>query len=217
MAEPISGLGTEIAAAYNGFLNNLPLWAQNFVNLLLLVTLIVVYSIIIWKFYRFVARKDIFKLNLSKYNKANHPAWEKILAAVLYLLEYIIIIPFLIFFWFVVFTFFLILLTEGLDVGKILIVSAIVISAVRMTAYYKEDLSRELAKLLPFNLLAIAMLTQGLFNFEKILENLSQLPAFFNEMMIYLLFIVCLEVVMRFFDFLFSFFGLEEEDEEKRD
>ena len=84
-----------------------------------------------------------------------------------------------------------------------------------MTSYYKEDLARELAKMLPFNLLAIAMLTQGIFNFERIIGNFSQLSVFFNEIIIYLLFIVFLEIIMRFFDFIFSLLGLEKEGEEK--
>lgn len=215
MAEPVSGLGADLVSAYNGFLYNLPAWAQNFINLFLLVILVVIYSIIIWKFYRFIATKNIFGLNLNKYNKSNHRFQEKILAVVLYFLEYIVIIPFLIFFWFAIFTFFLILLTKEIGISTILMISAIIISAVRMVAYYKEDLSRELAKLLPLNLLAIAMLTQGLFNFERILENFSQLSVFFNKIIIYLLFIVSLEIILRFFDFIFSLFGLEEEDEEK--
>ncbi|MEK6829472.1 MAG: hypothetical protein AABY15_05045 [Nanoarchaeota archaeon] len=215
MAEPIVGLWAEIILAYNGFLSNLPLWVQDFISLFLLVIFAVAYSIIIWKFYRFIGRKNILRLNLNQYSKLSHLFLERMLGWVLYFLEYIIIIPFLIFFWFAVFTLFLILLTEGIEIDKILMISAIVIAAVRMTAYYKEDLSKELAKLLPLNLLAIAMLTEGLFNFERILGNFSQLSVFFNEIIIYLLFIVVLEIILRFFDFIFSMFGLEEEGEEK--
>jgi hypothetical protein len=213
--EVTSELITEIISVYNGFLATLPSWAQNFTNLFLLVILIVAYSIVIWKFYRFIARKDIFRLNLGKYNKSNHSIFERILAMFLYFIEYIVVIPFIIFFGFAILTFFLILLTEGVEVGTILIISSIVISAVRMTAYYKEDLSRDLAKLLPLNLLAIAMLTQGIFNFERIIGNFSQLPVFFDAVLIYLLFIVILEILLRFFDFIFSLFGFEKEGEEK--
>ncbi len=215
MAEVTGGLIGEIIKGYNIFLASLPLWAQNFINLFLLVILIVAYSILIWKFYRFIATKNFFGLNLNKYNKSNRNLGEKIGAWFLYLLEYIIIIPFLIFFWFAMLTFSLTILTVGIEIDVILIISALIIAAIRMTAYYKEDLSRELAKLLPFNLLAIAMLTPGFFDLERIIGNLSKLSTFFNDIIIYLLFIVLLEVILRFLDFIFSLLGLEEEGEEK--
>ena len=98
---------SEIVAAYNGFVATLPSWVQNFLTLFILVLIIVIYSIFIWKFYRFISKKNILQLNLNKYNKTEHPFLTKILAATFYFLEYIIILPFLIFFWFAVFTFFL--------------------------------------------------------------------------------------------------------------
>ena len=215
MAEVTEGLIEDLIAAYKGFLANLPSWAQNFIELFLLVILIVAYSIFIWKLYRFISKKNIFGLNLNKYNKSNHPLTEKIIAGTLYFLEYIIILPFLIFFWFAIFTFFLTLLTKGIEINVILVISAIVIAAIRMTAYYKEDLAKELAKLLPLNLLAIAMLTPGFFDLSRVLQNFSKLPVFFDEIIIYIVFIISLEIILRFFDFIFSLFGLEEEGEEK--
>ena len=215
MAGEATGVILDIINAYNGFLSNLPLGTQNFINLFLLVILIVAYSIIFWKFYRFIATKNVFGLDLNKYNKSKHRTVEKILAGLLYFVEYIIIIPFLMFFWFAVLTFFLLLLTVNIEINTILIISALVISAIRMTSYYKEDLSRELAKLLPFNLIAIAMLTPGFFDLERIIGNFSNLSGFFGNVIIYLLFMIVLEIVLRFFDFIFSLFGLEEEGEEK--
>lgn len=215
MAEVAEGLVADLIEAYKGFLANLPSWAQHFVELLLLVILVVAYCIFIWKLYRFISRKNFFGLNLNKYNKSNHPLTEKIIAGALYFLEYIIILPFLIFFWFAIFTFFLVLFTNNIEVNTILVIAAVIIAGIRMVAYYKEDLSKELAKLLPFNLLAIAMITPGFFNLERVIENFSKISIFFNEIIIYLLFIVCLEIILRFLDFIFSLFGLEEEGEEK--
>ena len=214
--EVTSGLIFEIITAYNNLLDMLPFGARNFLNLFLLVILIVAYLIVMWKFHKFISVKNIFGLNLNKYNKSSHQLWEKMLAGTLYLLEYVIIIPFLIFFWFAVFTFFITLLTTGIEIDTILLISALIVAAIRMTSYYKEDLSRELAKLLPLNLLAIAMLTPGFFDLERIISNFSGLSGLFGEIIIYLIFIIGLEIVLRFFDFIFSLFGLEEEGEEKQ-
>ncbi|MBU4069966.1 MAG: hypothetical protein KJ646_03205 [Nanoarchaeota archaeon] len=215
MADVIASIGTKLISIYNSFILTLPQWAQHFIALFLLVLLIVVYSIFIWKLYRFVAKKNIFELNLNQYNKSEHPGLAKFLASIFYLLEYIIVLPFLIFFWFAIFTTFLIFLTENLEIQNLLIISATIIAAIRMTSYYNENLSKDLAKLLPFTLLAVSVLSPDFFNIERILSHFSRIPEFLNQIIIYLLFIVILEIVLRFFEFVFSLFDLGEKVEEE--
>jgi len=60
----MAGVMAVLMEAYNSALALLPMWAQNFVGLFLLVLLIVIYSVFIWKFYRFVSTKNIINLNL---------------------------------------------------------------------------------------------------------------------------------------------------------
>jgi|TARA_Y100000310_G_scaffold112343_1_gene110829 hypothetical protein len=195
---------------YNGLLSTMPIFAQKFINLFLIVLLIVIYSIFIWKFYRFVAKKNIIELSLNKYNKAEHPLLAKILAGVFYFIEYILILPFLIFFWFSIFTIFLIFLTDNLAIENLLVISAIIIASIRMVSYYSEDLSKDLAKLLPFTLLAISIINPKFFDMTRIFSQFSQLPGFFNEIIIYLAFIIILEIILRTFDFIFSLFGIDD-------
>lgn len=204
------GFVSEIVGIYSSFLAAMPTSIQSFINLFLLVILVVVYAVFIWKFYQFIARKNIFELNLNQYNRVEHPGLAKILASALYLLEYIIILPFVIFFWFAVFTFFLVILTNSLSLDTILIVSVIIIASVRMTSYipaYGENLAKEIAKLLPLNLLAIALIGKTAFSFEGVLSNLSEVPHLFGVILNYLVFIIVLEIILRLFDFLFTFFG----------
>ena len=203
-------IGGEIISYYNSFLSMFPLQTQQIIGLLLLTTLIVVYSVFIWKFYRFIAKKNILGLNLSQYNNSSHPFFEKALALIFYILEYIIILPIIIFFWFAVFTLFLIFLTEDVTTKQLLIVSVTIIAAIRVTSYYSEDLSKDLAKLLPFTLLAVAILKPGFFDIERIISQMTELPGFIEHIVVYLIFIIILESILRFFDFLFSLFGIEE-------
>lgn len=210
-------IGSGIFQAYSIMISALPPVFQSFVNLFFIAVLILGYAWFIWKLYKFVATKNILKLNLNKYNRSQHPLGIKIIAGMLYLTEYFIFLPFLIFFWFSAFTIFLILLTENLSVSALLIISATLIAAIRLSAYYNEDLSREIAKLVPFTLLAVSLLDPSFFSIERIFGQLSQIPTFFNEITIYLVFIIMLEMILRFFDFIFSLFGLEEEQEEKKE
>jgi hypothetical protein len=206
-----------ITTAYNEFLTSLPNWAQNFMNLFLLVLLVFLYAMFIWKFYRFIATKNIFGLDLNKYNHSDSPTITKILAGGFYFLEYLIILPFVIFFGFAIFTIFLIFLTDSLEVSTLLTISAVIIAVIRMSCYYNENLAKDLAKLLPFTLLAISLVNPNFFDFNRILGNITELPSFFNKIIIYLAFIIGLEIVLRLFDFIFSLFGLEDAGEAKED
>jgi len=214
MVEGVTDIGAHINDIYGTILSDLPSWAQNFLNIILLVMLIILFCIFVWKIYTIISKKNIFELNLNQYNRASHAFLEKFLSVILYIVEYIVIFPFFVFFWFVVFTVFLILLTEGLEVQTILMISATIIMAIRGTAYYKVALSRDLAKLLPFTLLAIALTKKGFFNFEEILLRFTQLPSSFENILGYLIIIIVFEIILRFFDLIFSLFSLNDEIEE---
>lgn len=210
MAEVVGNINSTFVEVFQNFSNILPLWAQNFINLFFLSLLMVVYAILIWKFYRWISKKDLIELNLRKYNRYENPFMEKIMAAMLYFLEYLVILPFMVFVWFSFFTIFLMLLTENLELKTILVISVTVVAAIRMTAYYKEDLARDLAKMLPLTLLAVAI-TQGIISFEKILNQIMALPEFFSHIWTYLLFIVIIEFILRLVDVLFTSFNIYEE------
>lgn len=207
--EEVLNIGTQLIEIYKDIFSTLSPPIATFLNFMILVLVIVAYSIFIWKFYRFVSKKNILGLDLNKYNKSNHPLFTKLFAGLLYLAEYIIILPIVIFIWFSVFTLFLLFLTE-LEIQTLLIISATIIAAIRMTSYYKENLSKDIAKLLPLTLLAVSLLDPSFFNVERILSNFSQIPQFFSNIFYYLFFIFLIEMILRLFDFIFSLFGIEE-------
>ena len=62
-------------------------------NVLLFAVILAVVSLFIWKFYRSTSKMNLIELNLSKYNQSEHPLAGKFFALILYLLEYIIIMP----------------------------------------------------------------------------------------------------------------------------
>ncbi|MCW8966390.1 MAG: hypothetical protein OQK82_06870 [Candidatus Pacearchaeota archaeon] len=208
--------------SYNSFLAMLPLWTQNFISFFLLVLLIVIYSTMVWKFYQFVSKKNPLGLNLNKkYKPTEHSFGTRVLVGILYFVEYALILPILIFIIFSVFTLFLIILSSSDDVSQILIISATVIASIRVTSYYKEKLSQEIAKILPFMLLATAVLNPTTFAqieyVEKIINHLANIPNFLGQIWSYLIFIIALEIVLMFFDTIFSLFGLNEIEKEGKE
>jgi hypothetical protein len=207
---------SNLVQEYGNFVSTLPQIIQNFLSLFLLVLLIVIYSVFIWKLHKFIGTKNIFKFDLNKYNKSSNPFLTKLIAAGFYLLEYIFLIPFIIFFWYAIFTFFLILFVEeAVTISTILFISAIAISAIRMSSYlpkYGEKLATELAKVLPFTFLAVSVLNPTLFTnmIGRISSRFGEISLFFGGIISYLIFIILLEIILRFFEFIFNIMEVEE-------
>lgn len=214
MKDVVASAGNGIMDLYNSFIGFFPSSVGSFINFLILVLLIVVYAVVVWHGYRFISKKNPLGLNLNQYNKASNLFSEKLLAGSLYFLEYIIIIPFILFFILGIFTLFLIVLSSNENTTQILLISSTIIAAIRMTAYYKEGLSQEIAKLLPLMLLATFILNPKLFSetsyFQKIITQIGQIPELINQIGIYFLFIVIIEIILRLFDFMFVLIGIEE-------
>jgi len=218
MAEGFENIGANLSEAYTYLLSLFSPAGQRFISFLFIVLLVVIYAIFIWKFYKSISTKNLLELNLNQYNKTERPLLAKVLAVIFYVIENIIIFPILIFIWFSIFTLFLIVLTENLPIGSLLLISATVIAAIRLTSYYKKKLSEDLAKLIPFTLLAISLVNPGFFSIERIFDQFRELSLIFNEILIYLVFIIILEGILRLVDFIFSYFSIkEDEDEEKKE
>lgn len=217
MDETTLGLGgiiqENIVNPYSSFINSLPESYQIIFNIFIYVILIALYGIFVYEFYRFLARKNILKINLSKYNTSTHPFLKKFFAALFFLIEYVIILPVLVFFWFVVLAFMLLLLSESQPVNQILLVSAAVVGAVRIVSYFKEDLARDIAKLFPLTILGIFLLSPDFLRFTSVLEKLAEVPLFLTHIFFYLVFIIFFEIFIRAIYTLTFLFKRPEEQE----
>jgi len=154
---------------------------------------IVIYSIFIFKFYRFLASRDIIKVNYSRYSNVGL----RFIRWIGYLLQNIFLFPVIVFFWFAILAMFLGFLGKHQTTESILLVSIALVSAVRVAAYYSEELSRDLAKMLPFALLGIYLVDQSYFEFAVSLELLKSIPEYWIVLVYYFAFILALEFVLR--------------------
>jgi hypothetical protein len=165
--------------------------------LLIFVAGIVIYALFVFKFYRFLSRKNIFELNLQQYNKAALGWLKKFFSLIFYVIEYLIIFPLFTFFWFGIITILLVFLAKSQNAGNLLLIAMALVAAVRVTAYFTEDLSRDLAKMLPFALLGIFLVDVSFFSLENSLATLKVLPSMWKVMIYYLGFTIALEFVLR--------------------
>jgi len=69
--------------------------------------------------------------------------------------------------------------------------------AIRICSYYTEDLSRDVAKMLPFALLGIFLVSPSYFEISDIQAKINQLPDLVNIAVIYLIFLTLVEWILR--------------------
>ncbi|MBT3408827.1 hypothetical protein HN415_09185 [Candidatus Woesearchaeota archaeon] len=164
--------------------------------LMLFVIAMTIYAIFIFKFYKFLARRDIIQLK-KKYYEVYEGFFHKVARSIFYFVENLVLIPLLVFFWFAVLSALLMFLSRNPDTNMILLTSASIVAAVRITAYYNENLSQDLAKMIPFALLGVFLVDISFFSVGETIETAKQLPSLALQLIYYLLFVTLLEFVMR--------------------
>ena len=156
-----------------------------------------VYAVFVFNFYRFVASKDMFGLDLSRFEESRFPLARSTLHVAMYIVKYIIVFPVLAFFWFAVLTLILAFLSKGQTFPETLLIALATVSSIRVAAYYNEDLSRDLAKILPFAVLAVFLIDASFFSASESLDVLRDANDYSENILYYLVFLVALEFVLR--------------------
>ena len=158
---------------------------------------VAIYAILIFNLYRFMSRKNIFNLDFSRFEERSHPVFRKVLHLIFYVAKYLLIFPLFAFFWFGVLVVMVAFLSKTREVEDLLLISMAVLTAVRVTSYYTEDLSRDIAKMLPFALLGIFLINLSYFDIETSVTLLERAGGHWRSIFYYWLFVVLLELVLR--------------------
>ncbi len=158
---------------------------------------VAIYAVLIFNLYRFMSRRNIFNVDFSKYEESKHAALRKTLHLISYILKYLLIFPLFAFFWFGVLVVMVAFLSKTKEVEDLLLIAMAVLTAVRVTSYYTEDLSRDIAKMLPFALLGIFLIDLRYFDFSTSTELLNRVADEWRSIFYYWVFVVILELVLR--------------------
>ena len=156
-----------------------------------------IYVLFIFKFYQFVASKDIFGFDVSKYEESRFHTVRVVLHVVLYAGKYLVIFPVVAFFWFAIFTVLLSFLAPNRDFSDVLLVAMAVVGTIRVSAYVTENLSRDLAKILPFAVLGIFIINVSFFRTSESFDVLRQADDNREAILYYLGFLIVLEFALR--------------------
>jgi hypothetical protein len=188
----IASVGNGLSAVQLNMLSSLPQFLAFTIGIAL-------YGIVIYNFYRLASKRDIFHLEFIERHRTKKAArvHSKAFNFSLSMLKYGIIFPLVAFLWFAGFSVMLFFLAKSISIEMILLVSMVIVSAIRITSYYSEDLSRDLAKTLPFTILAIAVMDPNFFSMNLVSARIATVGVFVPKMIAYVLFTVSIEWLLR--------------------
>lgn len=164
----------------------------------------VFYGMFVYHFYRFLSRRDIFSFNLEKKitQRTFKSTGEKKSIAprtAAFITTKLIIFPFVIFLWFLGYSSFMFLLVQNMPTETIFLVSSGLIIAIRISAYYNEDLAKDMAKLIPFTLLGIFLINPQFYSFSDTLTRLLEIPYFIIQIASFIILAMIVEIIFSIF------------------
>ncbi len=172
--------------------------ASNVLGPLAIVVLsITAYGILVFHFYRFLARKDIFSLDLQKHNHARWPFLRKTISVVFYIVKFLLLYPIFVFVWFAVMSGLLYLMSRNQSTGNVMLAAMGVVGAIRICSYYNGALATDISKILPFALLGIMLIDNSLIDFTGSTEGVREAALQVETVLYYMIAVVALEFVLR--------------------
>lgn len=153
----------------------------------------VIYGVFIWNFYRFLARREMIPLRLEKYQTDG----KKITSIIAYVFKYVIVFPLVVLVWFVVYSTFLFFMAPDLPVEHVFLIVISLVVTVRISAYYKEDLAKDFAKLIPFALLGIFLTSYIFFTPTDIIDRAYGFLPFLGKIIGFVTYAIIVEAILR--------------------
>lgn len=165
----------------------------SFTDLIIYSIGMVIYGIFIWHFYRYIATREMIPLGLKKYQTDG----KKATSIAVYIIKYIIVFPLVVLVWFLVYSSFLFFMAPTLSIDLVFLIVISLVVAVRISAYYKEDLAKDFAKLVPFALLGIFLTNTTVFTLEQVEDKLVTFIPFLGKIIGFIVYAIIIEGILR--------------------
>ena len=153
----------------------------------------VAYGVFVWHFYRLIAKREIVSLTLQRYQTGG----KRLTSIILYFVRYVVVFPLVVTAWFFAYSLFMFFLAPDIDPDFVFLIVISLVVAIRIAAYYKEDLSKDLAKMIPFSLLGIFLVNNTLFTIEQFVERLDDFIPFVGTIAAFVLYAIGIEAALR--------------------
>ena len=153
----------------------------------------VAYGVFVWHFYRLIAKREIVSLTLQKYQTGGR----KLTSVILYFAKYVVVFPLVVTAWFFAYSLFMFFLAPDIDPDFVFLIVISLVVAIRIAAYYKEDLSKDLAKMIPFSLLGIFLVNNTLFTIDQFVERIDYFIPFVGTIAAFIIYAIGVEAALR--------------------
>lgn len=174
------------------------------------------YSVFVFIFYRALAKRDLITLNLEQYSDNMSGKIKKYVRTIIFVMQYVVIVPVLITFWTLVLAIILTLLSPDADHARNALIATSVVGAVRILSYWTEDLSRDVAKMLPFGVLGVFLVGDAQVQFSEIEELLGSLKEIASSFISSLFLIAVLESILRSISAIINIISLRRKNLKKK-
>jgi len=154
------------------------------------------FAFIIFNLYRSMSVQNALGIDLSGLRKSGRPL-HLFFYGLSYLTLYGVVFPMLAYVWFWVLVVLLAFLYNTMQPNELLLISMAVLTAVRVTAYYNADLSKYIAKILPYGLLGIFLVNLGDFDYQNSISLLQRAATEEQTAFYYWVYVSCQELVLR--------------------
>ncbi|MFA5106403.1 MAG: hypothetical protein WC506_05605 [Candidatus Micrarchaeia archaeon] len=156
---------------------------------------IALYGAVVGTFYNHLSKRVLYESN--KTSREINSFLGKFGHWTVLLFKYTILFPAITFIWFVLLASFLFLLSSTATLENVFVISISVVAAVRILAYYKEEIAVDLAKMLPLALFGVVIVEPTLFNSELVQERVLQLSGALPEFAALIAFVIALEWTLK--------------------
>lgn len=156
------------------------------------------YVFLIYNFYRFVTKRDIFERHLTFTHPGVVGLLEDFVLGFLRVIKYGVLFPIISFVWFIGFASLLFVIVQNQTLEQTTLVAIALIAGARILSYYNQDAAQELAKTLPIVILGAALIEPNFFHFDQMYERLLALPALGITLLHFIVYLAGLELFLRF-------------------
>ena len=158
------------------------------------------YTMTVFYFCRFISRRDVIRFQYAGLRSlvARNTALRVLLFSWIWSVRYGVLFPIVAYGWFIMLTVMLAILYNSREPAQLILISMSVITAVRVTAYLDEDLSRDIARILPFALLGLFIASFSDIEIEATLRLLRESVQEWERLLYYWVYVILQELVLRF-------------------
>lgn len=186
MSQHAGGIDAELFTDPGAFISA---FGEEILGLLVLMAGILVYTLIVNEFYQRLSKRVMFAKKDEHGNvRSGFFGW----------LSYIFLFPLVSFAFFVLLSLALLFLSEqGQDPMEVYTLSMAIVAAVRVAAYFSEEASHDLAKLLPLGLLGVFLVRYEFTGILAAFDQLTQALESLDVLLAYFVVVLVLEYSLR--------------------